>query len=102
MGLNINDSEKKMDPGLIYPQPGAIYMTVYYHNIQTSPPLKSLGQTMPNFIQNIYRKGHQCVYKNPGHMARMGAMPKYDNNPSKIFFSRSGEPISTKHSIKHR
>ena len=32
MWLNINDSEK-MDTGLICPQPGAINMIVYYHNI---------------------------------------------------------------------
>ena len=29
-------------------------------------------------------------------MTKMAAMPIYDKNPSKIFFSGTGEPISTK------
>ena len=31
-----------------------------------------------------------------GHMTKMAAMPIYGKNPSKIFFSRTGRPISTK------
>ena len=49
MGLNINDSEKKMDLRAHIPTPrGNIH--VYYHNIQTSSPLKPLGQLKPNFM----------------------------------------------------
>ena len=33
--------------------------------------------------------------RNPGHMTKMAAMPIYDKNPSKIFFSRTGGLIST-------
>ena len=33
---------------------------------------------------------------NPGHMAKMAAMSIYDKNPSKIFFSGTGGPVSTK------
>ena len=40
--------------------------------------------------------------KNPGHMTKMAAMPIYGKNPSKIFFSRTGGPISTKLGMKHR
>ena len=39
---------------------------------------------------------------NPGHMTKMAAMPIYGKNPSKIFFSRTGGPISTKLGMKHR
>ena len=31
-----------------------------------------------------------------GHMTKMAAMPLYGENPSKIFFSDAGGPISTK------
>ena len=31
-----------------------------------------------------------------GHMTKMDAMPIYGENPSKIFFTRTGMPISTK------
>ena len=39
---------------------------------------------------------------NPGHMTKMAAMPIYDKNPSKIFFSRTGGSISKKLGMKHR
>ena len=49
VGLNINDSEKNWTPGAHMPPPqGNIH--VYYHNIQTSSPLKPLGQLKPNFM----------------------------------------------------
>ena len=35
-------------------------------------------------------------------MTKMAAMPIYDKNPSKIFFSGTGRPISTKLGKKHR
>ena len=38
---------------------------------------------------------------NPGHMTKMAAMPLYGKNPSKIFFSGTGGPISMKLSMKH-
>ena len=37
----------------------------------------------------------------PGHMTKMAATPIYGKNPSKIFFSRTGEQISTKLGMKH-
>ena len=40
--------------------------------------------------------------RNPGHMTKMAAMPIYGKNPSKIFFSRTGRPISTKLGMKHQ
>ena len=39
---------------------------------------------------------------NLGHMTKMAAMPIYGKNPSKIFFSGTGGPISKKHGLKHR
>ena len=39
---------------------------------------------------------------NPGHMTKMAAMPIYNKNPSRIFFSRTGGSISKKLGMKHR
>ena len=39
---------------------------------------------------------------NLGHMTKMAAMPKYGKNPSKIFFSGTVKPISTKLGMEHR
>ena len=36
-----------------------------------------------------------CLW-GPGHMTKMAAMPIYGKNPSKIFFSGTAGPISTK------
>ena len=38
---------------------------------------------------------------NTGHMTKMAAMPIYGKNPSKIFFSGTSGPISTKLGMKH-
>ena len=38
---------------------------------------------------------------NSGHMTKMAAMPIYGKNPSKIFFSETGGPISMKLGMKH-
>ena len=37
-----------------------------------------------------------------GHMTKMAAMPIYGKNPSKIFFSGTGGPISMKLGMWHR
>ena len=39
---------------------------------------------------------------NPGHMTKMATMPIYGKNPSKIFFSGTSGPISTKLGMKHQ
>ena len=39
--------------------------------------------------------------RNPGHMTKVAAMPIYGKNPSKIFFSRTGGPVSTNLGMKH-
>ena len=40
--------------------------------------------------------------RNPDHITKMAAMPIYGKNPSKIFFSRTDGPISTKFGMKNR
>ena len=39
---------------------------------------------------------------NPGHMTKMAAMFIYDKNPSKLFFSGTGGPMSMKLGMKYR
>ena len=55
-GLKIYDSEKNWSPeaGLSLPR-GNIH--IYYHNVQKSSSLKPLGQSKPNFIWSMVRKG---------------------------------------------
>ena len=38
----------------------------------------------------------KIYWHDAGHMIKMAATPKYGENPSKIFFSGTGQPISTK------
>ena len=46
VGLNINDPGEKWSPGAHMPQArGSIHE--YFHNIQTSSPLKLLSQSKP-------------------------------------------------------
>ena len=55
-GQNIYVYEKVSSPeGCLPLLPG--YIHVYDHNIQTSSPLKPLGQSKRNFIWIIFRKG---------------------------------------------
>ena len=55
-GLKIYDSENKCTPGAGLPSPrGNIH--VYYHNIQKSSFLIPLGESKPNFVLSILRKG---------------------------------------------
>ena len=44
--------------------------------------------------------GNQCVYKQLGHITKIATMPIYSKNPSKIFFSGTGGPISKKLGMK--
>ena len=43
----------------------------------------------------------KIYYHDAGHMTKMAATPIYGKNPSKIFFSGTGGPISTKLGMKH-
>ena len=40
--------------------------------------------------------GTKVCSQSPGHMTKMATMPIYGKNPSKIFFSGTAGPISTK------
>ena len=67
IGLNINDSER-MDPRVhMPPSRGNIHVHVYFHNIQTSSPLKPLGQSKPDFNETWHEVSMtqvlQCIYK---------------------------------------
>ena len=61
-GQNIYVYEKNLSPGGCLPLPwGYIHVHVYDHNIQTSSPLKQLGQSKSNFMRSIIWKG-QCKF----------------------------------------
>ena len=62
--------------------------------------VKSQLFDMDNEWQPCPREGGTKVCINgPGHMTKMAATPIYGKNPSKIFFSRTDGPISTKLSM---
>ena len=54
------------------------------------------------YVEPPWEGGTKVCINGPGHMTKMAAMSIYGKNPSKIFFSRTGWPISTKLGMKHR
>ena len=65
--------------GLLCPHPWQLY----FHNIQTSSPLKPLN--LANQSQILCEASIGCVINvyinNPGHMTKMATMPIYGKNP---------------------
>ena len=63
--------------------------------VQTSSPLKT---TYPikakSYVEPSWLGGTKVCFRYPGHMTKMAAMPIYGKYTSKIFFTRTGEPIS--------
>ena len=53
------------------------------------------------YMKHLWEGGTNVYINNPGHMTKMAAMPIYGKNPSKIFFSGTNGPISTKLGMKH-
>ena len=48
------------------------------------------------YVEPSWEGGTKVCINGPGHMTKMAATPIYGKNPSKIFFSGTGGPISTK------
>ena len=87
---------KKMDPrGSSAPTPGQY---VYYHNIQTSSPLRIKAKF---YVKHLWIGGINVYINYLVHMTKMAAMPIYSKNPSKVFFSESDGSISKKLGMKH-
>ena len=53
------------------------------------------------YMKHLWEGGTNVYINNPGHMTKMAAMPIYGKNRSKIFFSGTTGPISTKLGMKH-
>ena len=64
--------------------------------IQTGFSQKLVYRSEPNFYESFQVQGNENVWHDAGHMTKMAAMPIYGKNLSKIFFSGTGGPISTK------
>ena len=47
-------------------------------------------------------EGTKVCSRHLGHVTKMAATPRYGKNPSKMFFSGAGWPISTKLGMQHR
>ena len=48
------------------------------------------------YVEPPWVGGTKFCSRHMGHMTKMAATPIYGKNPSKIFFSRTSRPISTK------
>ena len=70
------------------PSRGSIH--VYYNKVQTVSSLKPLD------TKHLYEEGTNAFINNQGHMTKMTVMPICGKNPSKLFYSRTAELISTK------
>ena len=58
---------------------------------ETAGPIKAKFYVEPPWVE-----GTIFCSRHLGHMTKMATTPIYGKNPSKIFFSRTGEPIFTK------
>ena len=62
----------------------------------TTWPIKAKFYVEPPWVG-----GTKFCSRHLGHMTKMAATPIYGKNPSKIFFSRTGGPISTKLGVRN-
>ena len=65
--------------------------TLLKHLLKTTWPIKAKFYVEPPWVG-----GTKFCSQHVGHMTKMAAMSIYGKTPSKIFFSRTGGPISTK------
>ena len=54
------------------------------------------------YLKHLWEGGTNVYVNNPGHMTNVVAMSIYSKNRSKIFFSGTGWPVSTKPSMTHQ
>ena len=54
------------------------------------------------YVEPPWEGGTKVSINGPGHMTKMAATPIYGKKHSKIFFSRTRRPISTKLGMLHR
>ena len=84
-----------MDPAsVVVVRPLSVRRPFTFSNVfssETALPIKAKF-----YVEPPWEGGTKVCINGPGHMTKMAAMPIYGKNPSKIFFSRTGGPISTK------
>ena len=66
------------------------------HELPSSHWLKATGQCVLERYLSATIGGTKVCPRHLGHMTNMAITPIYGKNPSKIFFSGTGGPISTK------
>ena len=75
-----------------WPWPKVVYMQKFKPDF-----LRNYFAHQNQFFKKAFRyKEMQIWWHDASHMTKMAAMPIYDKNRLKIFFSRTGRPISTK------
>ena len=69
--------------------PASTFSNIFYS--ETAWPIKAKF-----YVEPPWEGRTKVCINGPGHMTKMAAMPIYGKNLKKIFFSRTGGPISTK------
>ena len=76
------------------------FLTLAQGHLHTNLKLAFLRNHLANQSQILHVsyqvQGNEIYWHDAGHMTKMAAMPIYGKNPSKIFFSGTGGPISMK------
>ena len=72
--------------------PNAVYLQKFKPNF-----LRNNCAVLNQIVHESFQvQGNENLMHDAGHMTKLAAMPIYDKKPSKIFFSETGGPISTK------
>ena len=78
-------------PWIRRPSSSSVRSYLYIFSSETAWPIKAKF-----YVEPPWEGGTKVCINGPGHMTKMAATPIYGKNPSKIFFSESKGPISTK------
>ena len=98
---NIYIYEKQNVPRGCLPLPRS-YIHVHDHHIQTSSAPKPLGQSKPNFMWSIVRRGNENLYKLSRSHDQDGRHGYKYQKPLNIFYSRTRRPMILKIGMKHQ
>ena len=87
-------SQRLIDELIVYPCSGVRRRCPPFSNVFSSETAWPIQAKF--YVEPPWEGGTKVYINGPGHMTKMAAMPIYGKNLKKIFFSRTGGPISTK------
>ena len=69
------------------------------HNVQTSSPLKSLGQSKPNSCGASLGRGNESLYKWSRSHDQDGRLPMYGKNLKNLLWDQKSYDLETWHAV---